>query len=174
MQPRRTGPNKVSIRPYYPLVLQRTNATAGAELIISSKLIIKWVTDQLGLTSQAAANMVVKLHNIRFWAFQYGPSEDRVNVNGEISSLIPAVSDPTDPVTMKPVIHYPVIYKFQDFGNLDEPASAGYEWPLSQREVPIYSDSDFTVATVVANSANMTIQIYLEWSTAEVQPPPAD
>jgi hypothetical protein len=171
LQPRRAGPNKVSLRPYYPLVLLQSFGTAGTEFVISSKSICLWVSQQLGLGTQALANLVVKIHNIRFWAYQYGPDTDRVNINGEISSLIPTVSDPTDAVTTNPVVHYPVIYKYQDYGTLDEPASAGYEWPLSQREVPIYQDSNFTVATTVANSKDLTVQIYLEWSTAEVNPP---
>lgn len=168
--PRKGGPPRVTLRPYYPLVVQKTHEVATTVLSISPSLVAKWISTQLGFGSQSTANLVFKLKAIRIWSYQYGPADDRVEVNGEIGSLVPTVGDPT---SGPPAVHYPVLYKFQDFGTLDEPAAAGYNWPLNHQQVPLYADSNFDIAEVVSNSKNLTIQLHLEWSTAEVQPPPA-
>lgn len=141
---------------------------------MTSRLLTAWAVAQLGLTAQAAANMVIKLKSIRFWAFQYGPAVTRAAVYGEIGSLVPNVQDPTIPATEVPAVHYPVMYKFNDQGTLDEPAAAGFQWPVSQQEVPIYQDSDFTIASFASNSADFVAHIHVEWSTAEVMPVPPD
>jgi len=173
--PRSKGPPKVNLRPWYHLVVERNFPNALAQYDLSAWTVTRWVTEQLGLTTQAAANMVIKLCEIRFWATQQGADAERVAVYGEVASLIPTVEDatPTQPLP-PPKVHYPVLYKFRDTGSLDEPAAAGYKWPLSQQETALYSDSNFVFTTVASNVSNFTAHIHLMWSTAEVMPPAPD
>lgn len=164
-------PPVVNLRPFYPLVITLDGAGAGVESLFSVSTLVKRVTSQLGLTSQAAANMVLKIKSVRGWAYQYGPDSDRVSLNGEVTSLVPNISDLTSQTTVNPTISYPVIYRFSDFGSLNKPAHFGYVYPKAQQEVILSPDCDFNVLTVASNTVSSTIHFHLEWSTAEIQPP---
>eukprot|EP00494_Astrolonche_serrata_P033782 UN34051 len=132
---RNVDPPVINQRPYYSLVVTLDGAAAGMEVLIGVSTLIKRVTEQLGLTSQAAASMVIKLKSVKGWAYQFGPAVDRVSINGEVSSLIPTVSDLTQQTTVNPVINYPVLYRFGDFGTLARPAHFAYVWPKAQQEM---------------------------------------
>lgn len=141
-------------------------------LEINTQSINTWIVNQLGLSVQAQSKLVFRLKEIRFWAFQYGPATDRVEVNGEIGGTIATVSDPVDAQTQNAIVSYPVLYKFQDFGSLDEPAAAGFRWPIAHQQQPLFVTSNFTIAQVSSNSKSWTMHLHLEWSTSEILPPP--
>jgi len=171
--PRSLGPPKINLRPWYPLVVEKNfeNPLVQYDLTLANLTI--YIVQQLGLTSQASANMVVRLQEIRFWATQQGADSQRVAVYGEVASLIPTISDRVSsaPSPPPPAVHYPVAYKFRDTGSLDEPASAGYKWPIAQQQTALYRDSDFVFSTVASNVGNFTCHIHVLWSTAEIMPP---
>merc|ERR1711862_129339 len=168
---RNSGPPKINKRPWYPLVVERNfeNPTVQYDLTLAN--LTFYICEQLGLTTQAATNMVVKLQEIRFWATQQGGDTQRVAIYGEVASVVPTVSDGVSTTSTSPAVHYPVLYKFRDTGSLDEPASAGYRWPTYQQATPLYRDSDFVFSTVASNVGNFTVHIHVLWSTAEVMPP---
>jgi hypothetical protein len=163
-------PPVVNERPFYPLVVTLDLDAAGSETFITTADLIKGITGQLGLTTQAAVKMVIRVKSIRGWAYMYGGSTDRVSINGELSSLVPNVSDFAQQTTVNPAIVYPIIYKFRDFGSLNQPAHFGYVYPRSMQQVILGQDANFNIATLASNSTNGTVHIHLEWSTAEVQP----
>jgi len=171
--PRILGPPKVNLRPWYPLVVERTFPNALVQYDITTTLMGDYITSQLGLTTQAAASIVFKLKEVRLWATQLGGSSERVAVYGEFGSLVPTVQDLASQPEQPPAVHYPIMYKFRDTGSLDEPAAAGWRWPTSQQDVPLYRDSPFVFLTVASNVDKFTGHFHLMWSTAEVMPPAA-
>lgn len=174
LTPRFAGPPKVNLRPWYPLVVERNFPNALVQYDISTVLMGNYITIQLGLTTQAAANIVFKLKEVRLWATQQGNSPERVALYGEVGSLVPTVQDAVPSVPpVTPAVHYPIMYKFRDTGSLDEPAAAGWKWPISQQETVLYRDSPFVFLTVASNVNNFTGHFHLQWSTAEVMPPTA-
>jgi hypothetical protein len=152
-------------------VVEFTAENPSITLPVTPLTLVGRIATQLGLSSQAKANMVVRVREFRCWAYQYGPATDRVDINGEVGTTFPSVSDPVAVPTQTPVIHYGVVQKFRAFGTISEPARYGYTWPLSAQQVPIYQDSDFTLVNLVSNSGNATVHVHVLWSTAEVQPP---
>lgn len=164
-------PPVINRRPYYPLVVTMDIPTAGVEELVSSTVLIKRLAQQLGFTSQATANLVVKVKSVHGWAFQFGGTADRVSVNGEVSSLIPTVSDFTQQTSVPPVIQYPILYKFGDFGSFNKPAHFSYVYPKAHQEVVLTADSNFNLLAAAANTDNATLHFHVEWSTAEIAVP---
>lgn len=162
-------PPPVTERPYYPLCVRFDLLGPGEEFVLEVATLVKRATSQLGLTAQASANMVVKLHKIEGWAYQYGPGEDRVAINGEISGLVPNVSDLLTQATVNPSITYPVQYKYIDFGSLNKPAHFAYVWPKSQQQIALNLTSNFVIGTAASNTKNGTLHVHITWSTSGVQ-----
>lgn len=165
------NPPPVTLRPFYPLRISLDLPEAGVDYAFSLVEIRNRVADQLGLVAQDRDKITVKLQSVHGWAYMYGATTDRVAILGEVSALIPNISDSVNQATENPSISYPVIYKFQDFGTLNRPAHFGYCWPAVMADTPINALSNFTVISVSANSNNATMHINLLWSTAELAAP---
>jgi len=162
-------------RPYYPLVVQIDLPSPGVEYNFGCNDIVRYARAQLGLGSQA--NLNVRLKRFKAWAYQYGPGTDRVAINADVSSLIPNVSDYASQASVNPEIFYPLLAKLKDFGNLESPAAIGYEWPMDQSLTPlggVFSSGGFTVISVSANTANATLHLHVEWSSAGESAPQPD
>lgn len=168
------NPPVVNLRPYYPLVITIDLAKPGVETTLNVSTIVKIVCSQLGLNAQNYTNLVVRLRKIQGWAYMFGATTDRVSINGEISSLVPNISDITKQVTVNPTIGYPILYKFKDFGSLNRPAHFNYVWPRAQQEVALNYQSDFVVAGLASNTEDSTCHVHLEWSLASIQVPTPD
>jgi len=167
----RGGPNDppvLNMRPYYSITVSFDMAEPGEETILDVARIIKGLGAQLGLAAQDNANLVVRLRKIQGWAYQYGATADRISINGEISSLVPNISDIATQTTVNPSIAYPVIHKFKDYGSLNKPAHFAYVWPRSQQEIGLQQFTNFVVATLASNTKDSTIHVSLEWSTSGV------
>jgi len=167
----RGGPNDppvLNLRPYYSLTISVDMAEPGNETILDISTIIKAVGVQLGLSPQDYSNLVVRLRKIQGWAYQYGATTDRISINGEVSSLVPNISDLATQTTVNPSIAYPVLYKFKDYGSLNKPAHFAYVWPRSQQEIGLQSFSNFVVATLASNTKDSTVHVSLEWTTSGV------
>ena len=161
-------PPVVNTRPYYPYVVSLDLASAGVETLISVKTLVSIIATNLGLSAQAQAIMTIKIKSVKGWAYQYGPMEDRVAINGELSSLIPNVSDFDTQASVNPVINYPVLYKFLDFGTLNRPAHFGYMYPRQMQNMPLTSSANFNLLSVATNSNSGTLHFHLEWSTTDI------
>jgi hypothetical protein len=149
--------------------------SAATDYLFGSNDIVSKVREQLGLGSQS--NLNVRLKRFKAWAYQYGPGTDRVAINADVSSLIPNVSDYASQASVNPEIFYPLVAKLQDFGNLESPAAIGYEWPMNQSLVPlggVFSSGGFTILSISANTANATIHMHVEWSSAGESAPQPD
>lgn len=166
-----TNPPIINQRPYYPLRISMDLPQPGVEFFFSIQSIINTVGNQLGLSAQAIAVLTIKLRSIHGWAYMYGNTTDRVAIQGEISSLVPNVQDSAAQVTVNPAIHYPIIYRFQDFGTLNRPAHFGYMFPKMMQEIPLSAQSDFVVLACSQNSVNGTIHFDLQWSTGDLATP---
>lgn len=166
-----TNPPIVNLRPYYPLRISMDLPEAGIEYLFSVQSIIKQVGNQLGLSAQAIAVLTIKLRSIHGWAYMYGSTADRVAISGEVSSLVPNVQDTADQITENPAIHYPVIYRFQDFGTISRPAHFGYMFPKMMQEIPLSGQSNFNVLACSQNSVNATVHFELQWSTGDLATP---
>lgn len=163
-------PPVINERPYYPIRISMDIPSAGTTLFVTAAMIVQRVGEQLGLTEQARAAMTIKIHSVHGWAYMYGSSQDRVSVNGSVSSLIPTIADQLNPSSYTNP-SYPIIYKFQDFGTLNRPAHFGYNFPRAMQEIPLTGQSNFTVLAVAQNSVNGTVHFQLEWSTADLANP---
>lgn len=168
------NPPVVNLRPYYPLVITIDLDKPGLETILSVSSIVKIAGNQLGISPQNFPNLVVRLRKIQGWAYMFGATTDRVSINGDISSLIPNISDITKQVTVNPTIAYPIVYTFKDYGSLNKPAHFSYVWPRAQQEVSLNTQSDFVVAGLASNTEDSTCHIHLEWSLASIQVPTPD
>lgn len=166
-----TNPPPITTRPFYPLRLTLDLPAAATDYVTSVQDLRNVVASQLGLSAQVHSILTLKLQSVHGWAYMYGGTTDRVAIQGEISGLIPNVSDLANQATVNPAITYPVIYKFLDFGTLNRPAHFGYCWPRSMQDMALSGLSNFTVFSVSANSSNATIHINLLWSTADIATP---
>jgi len=169
------GPPPVVERPYYPLVVQVDLDAAATDYLFGSNDIVAAVRTQLGFSANASLN--VRLKRFKAWAYQYGPDTDRVAIQADVSSLIPNVSDYASQASVNPEIFYPLLAKLKDFGDLDSPASIGYEWPMSQSLVPlggVFSSGGFTILSISSNTPRATIHYHVEWSSAGESAPQPD
>jgi hypothetical protein len=143
--------------------------TAGVDTIYSPTDIINALTTQLGLNAQTKTQVNIKLQRVDVFGMATASSPDRPAVNADVSSIIPAIGDPSTPGVAE--VFYGVIKKLSDQGNLSECAKVSYTWPLHMADIPLNHNAVWTVVSAAGNVANVTLRFHVLWSTTDVAPP---
>lgn len=163
------APPQISRRPWYPLVLDYVTPTAGTETFFSPSEIITILVSQLGLPSQATANMNIRLNRVDVYGMAVAGSTDRPSVSMDVSSLVPSLGDPATPGAAQ--IFYPILKKLADQGNLSESAKVSYTWPSHMADHPMSAQTEFTVVATSGNVANLLTRFHLHWSNTDSAAP---
>jgi len=168
---RMIDPTPVNKRPYNSIKLHFVKETdeVGVAFAISVEDIVKVLLNQLGLQAQTATLVTVKLQRVDAWSTSAAGDTLRPAVTAEVSSLVPQLGDPLSPGNA--IVHYPVIKSLTDTGSVSNPARVSYSWPLSQRDIPLNKNSNFTVATFSSNTRDSDIFFHVQWSTTDVADP---
>jgi len=166
-----TDPSAVNKRPFNTIKLHFVKQTdeAGIAFSISVEDIIKVLLNQLGLQTQTATIACVKLQRVDAWATSAAGDTLRPACTAEISSLVPQVGDPATPGNA--IVSYPIIKSLTDTGSVSTPARVSYSWPLSQRDIPLNKNSNFTVGTFSSNTKDSDVFFHVQWSTTDVADP---
>lgn len=167
-------PPAVNKRPYNTVKLHFIKETDQVGIAFSFTVndIVNLLLSQLGLQTQTSAIVVVKLQRVDAWATSAAGDGLRPAVTADISSLVPQLGDPATPGNA--IVHYPVLKKLTDTGSVSHPARVSYTWPLSQRNIPLSKNSNFTVVTFASNVRETDVFFHVHWSTADVSPPVPD
>lgn len=165
------APPSVTLRPYYPLVLDIVQASAATEVYHTPKSLISHLVNQLGMAEQDKASINIKISRVDAWVMATGVSTDRPAVNMNCSSLVPTVGDPTTPTPSVNEVFYGVIKRQSDQGNVGESAMVSYTWPLHMADMPLNAHATFTVAGIAGNLANTAVRFHILWSMADQAAP---
>jgi len=165
------APPSVTLRPYYPLVLDVVQASAATEVYHTPTSLIQRLVTQLGLAEQDKASINIKIHRVDAYVMATGVSTDRPAVNMNCSSLVPTVGDPPQTTPTVNEVFYGVIKRLSDQGNVGESAKVSYTWPLHMADLPLNENATFTVAGIAGNLANTAVRFHLLWSTTDVAAP---
>jgi len=164
----------VNKRPFNTIKLHFIKETdqVGIAFSITINDIVSLLLSQLGLQTKTSSIVVIKLQRVDAWATSAAGDALRPAVTADISSLVPQLGDPATPGNA--IVHYPVLKKLTDTGSVSRPARVSYTWPLSQREIPLSKNSNFTVVTFASNVKETDVYFHVHWSTADVSPPVPD
>lgn len=164
-------PPAVNKRPFNTIKLHFVKETDQVGIAFSFTVndIVNLLLSQLGINTQASAIAVVKLQRVDAWGTSSAGDSLRPSVTADISSLVPQLGDPATPGNA--IVHYPVLKKLTDTGSVSRPARVSYTWPLSQREIPLSKNSNFTVVTFASNVKETDVFFHVQWSTTDVAPP---
>jgi len=169
-------PPPVNTRPFNSIKVHYVQETdqQGIAFDITTQGISKFLLSQLGLTTQAQSIVVMKIRRIDVFATQNQQQDNNVRPACTIdcSSLVPQLADPATPGNA--VVFYPILKKLSDIGSQSKPARVSYTWPLSQSDVPVTQQANFTVCTISSNVKATDVYIHLHWSTTDVGVPTPD
>eukprot|EP00088_Acartia_fossae_P050575 TRINITY_DN56684_c0_g1_i1.p1 TRINITY_DN56684_c0_g1~~TRINITY_DN56684_c0_g1_i1.p1 ORF type:complete len:204 (-),score=3.14 TRINITY_DN56684_c0_g1_i1:215-826(-) len=170
---RRLAPPMINHRPFNTLCVHfpMVASAVGQDFQVDVDVLTKRLLNQLGLATQDASVVVFKLQRLDAYATAM-PDEtynDRPSINVEISSLIPAVGDPTTPGNA--IVHYPVLKRLADQGNVSDSAKISYTWPIHMRDTPITNQSNFTIVQIGINVKTADAYFHVHWSTLDVNTP---
>lgn len=168
---RHVAPPQHTPRPWYPLIVQFIEPTAGVSAMFTPADIISRLCVQLGLPTQASANINIKLRRVDVYAMPTGSSTDRPAVFLDASSITPSIGDPATPGAAE--VFYGILKKLSDQGNLSDAAKASYSWPSHMADLPMSFNSVFQVVATSGNMANTLTRFHVMWSTTDVAPPKA-
>lgn len=163
------APPQVTLRPWYPLVLQYVVPNAGTETFFTPSELCNTLAVQLGLPSQASSVLNVKVSRVDAYCLATGASTDRPAITMDVSSLSPSVGDPATPGNAE--VFYGILKKLSDQGNLSDCAKVSYTWPAHMADIPLSSQSVFSLAAVAGNLANTSVRFHLLWSTSDIATP---
>lgn len=163
------APPQITKRPWFPLVLDYVTPNAGTETFFTPSEIISILVSQLGLPSQATANMNIRLHRVDVYGMAVASSTDRPAVTLDASSLVPSLGDPATPGNAE--VFYSIIKKLTDQGNLSEAAKVSYTWPSHMADHPMSAQTVFSVAATSGNVPNLLTRFHLHWSTTDSATP---
>lgn len=166
---RHVAPPQVTVRPWYPLVVDYVQPTAGVGVFFTPEEIINVLANQLGLAAQDKTKINIKLHRVDVYSMPTGSSTDRPAVTLDASSITPAIGDPATPGSAE--IFYGIMKKLTDQGNLSDAAKCSYTWPTHMADLPLSAQSIFTVVATSGNMANTLTRFHVLWSTTDVAPP---
>jgi hypothetical protein len=144
-------------------------ASPAVETFYSPSDIANRVIDQLGLTTQNKPIMNFKVSRVDAYCMPTGASTDRPALSMDVSSTSPSIGDPATPGVAE--VFYGVIKKLSDQGNLSDAAKVSYTWPRHMADLPMSSNSVFSLVAVSGNLANTLVRIHLHWSTTDVAAP---
>jgi hypothetical protein len=167
--PRSPDPPKVNRRPYYTLVVQQTITGSGAAIAVQVSQLVKATLGQLGLATQDATLINIKLQRCDVWAVSRADSSVRPALNADFSSLIPTMGDPTTPTNA--IVAYPKIKRLEDIGSVSNAARVSYTWPLSMRDIPLNQQSDFVLIETSSNLVETDIFWHIQWNTGDIASP---
>jgi len=159
----------VTLRPWYPLVLDKVIANAATETFYRPKDLCETVANQLGLGAQAIPLLNIKLSRVDVYCMPTGSSTDRPAVSLICSSLVPSVGDPATPAAAE--VFYGNLKRLSDQGNLSEAAKVSYTWPLHMADIPMNHGVAFNVAAASGNLVNTCVRFHVLWSTCDVATP---
>jgi hypothetical protein len=159
----------VTRRPWYPLVLDYVKPEAGVEVFFTPSEICNILANQLGLPSQASSVLNVKVSRVDVYSMAVGGSTDRPAVSLDVSSVTPSIGDPATPGSAE--IFYGIIKKLADQGNLSDAAKCSYTWPAHMADIPLSSQSVFTLVQSSGNMPNTLTRFHLLWSTSDTATP---
>lgn len=166
---RHVAPPQHVLRPWYPLIVEYVEATAGVAVNFAPPDIISALCVQLGLPTQATAAINIKLRRVDVYGMPTGASTDRPAVFLDASSVTPSLGDPATPGAAE--VFYGILKKLQDQGNLSDAAKCSYTWPSHMADLPLSFNSNFQVVATSGNVANTLTRFHLLWSTTDVAPP---
>jgi len=166
---RHMAPPPITRRPWYPLVADYVQGTAGVGVFFTPEEIVNIVANQLGLAAQDRAKINIKLQRVDVYAMPTGASTDRPAVTLDASSVTPSIGDPATPGAAE--IFYGIMKKLSDQGNLSEAAKCSYTWPSHMADQPLSANSVFTVVGTSGNMANTLTRFHVLWSTTDVAAP---
>lgn len=164
-----SAPPQVTARPWYNLVLDLVIANAATDTYFSPKSLITRLCTQLGLPSQAASVINIKAKRVDAFTMATGASTDRPAISMDVSSTQPSVGDPLTPGNAE--VFYGVMKKLSDQGNLSDAAKVSYTWPTAQADVPLSSQSVFSLVSVAGNQPNTCVRVHVLWSTTDIAVP---
>jgi len=159
----------VTLRPWYQLVVAHTLPDASVEYALSPQDICTYLLNQLGLATQDFSKINIKLKRVDLYGAPTGSSADRPSVSLVVSSTMPSVGDPTTPGNAE--VWYSVLKTIQDNGNLSEVAKASFTYPRAMADLPLSSQSRFTVVQASSNVAFASLRFHVEWCSTDVAPP---
>ena len=163
------APTELTRRPWYPLVVQKIIAAAGVETFYAPKDIVDGIIGQLGLTDQNKPIIVFKIARVDAWCTPVGGSTDRPAVSMDCSSVTPSLGDPATPGNAE--VFYGIMKRLSDQGNLSDAAKVSYSWPLAMADLPISSQTEFTLVSIAGNMPNTCVRFHLLWSTSDIAAP---
>jgi hypothetical protein len=166
---RHVSPPQVTRRPWYPLVLDYVKPEPGIEVFFTPSEICNILANQLGLPSQASSVLNVKVSRVDVYSMAVGGSTDRPAVSLDVSSVTPSIGDPATPGSAE--IFYGIIKKLADQGNLSDAAKCSYTWPAHMADIPLSSQSVFTLVQSSGNMPNTLTRFHLLWSTSDTATP---
>jgi len=166
---RHMAPPQVTRRPWYPLVVDYTTPNAGVETFFTPSEICNILVSQLGLPSQASSIVNIKVQRVDCYSIPTGAATDRPFVSIDVSSVIPSVGDPSTPGAAE--VFYGILKKVTDQGNLSEAARVSYTWPAHMADIPLSSQSVFSLVASSGNQANTLTRFHLLWSTTDSATP---
>jgi hypothetical protein len=165
------APPSVTLRPYYPLVLDIVQASAATEVYHTPKSLIEHVKTQLGMCEQDKVYMNIKIQRVDVFCMATGVSSDRPSVSMNCSSLTPTVGDPSTTTPGVSEVFYGVLKRLSDQGNVGECAKVSYTWPLHMADLPLNVSAVFTCAGIAGNLANTSVRFHVLWSMTDVAAP---
>lgn len=166
---RHMAPPQVTKRPWYNLVVDYVKPEAGVEVFFTPSELCNILANQLGLPSQASSVLNIKVHRVDVYSMPTGASTDRPAVTVDVSSVTPSMGDPATPGSAE--VFYGIMKKLTDQGNLSEAAKVSYTWPAHMSDIPLSSQSVFTLVASSGNMANTLTRFHLLWSTTDTATP---
>jgi len=164
-----TNPPQVNSRPWYPLVLSLVTPSAGTEVFWTPSELINSLCSQLGLPSQASSIINIKIRRVDAFTMATGASTDRPAISMDVSSVTPSLGDPATPGNAE--VFYGILKKLKDQGNLSDAAKVSYTWPRAMQQVPLSSQSVFSLVSTAGNQPNTNVRFHLLWSCTDIATP---
>jgi hypothetical protein len=166
---RHVSPPQVTRRPWYPLVVDYVKPESGVEVFFTPSEICNILANQLGLPSQASSVLNIKVSRVDCYAMAVGGSTDRPAVSLDCSSVVASIGDPATPGNAE--VFYSILKKLRDQGNLSDAAKCSYTWPAHMADIPMSSQSVFTLVQSSGNMPNTLTRFHLLWSTSDIAAP---
>jgi len=166
---RALDPVSLNRRPYNSLVVQQTLISEGTSIGVQVSGIVKALLGQLGLATQDATLINIKIRRCDCWAASKANSTVRPAVSADFSSLVPTVADPTTPGNA--IVAYPNMKRLSDLGGVTSAARVSYSWPTAMADIPLNQNADFVVMETASNITEIDVRWHVLWNTADIASP---
>jgi len=166
----------VNLRPWFSIIVSHVLDAAGTAYSWSPKDIGTFLVTQLGLTNitgvdsaKIVSQINIKLKRVDLYAASGLAATDRPSCSLKLSSPIASIGDPTNPGAAE--VFYPVIKSLEDVGTLSEAAKVSWTYGTSHQEMPLSTDSSFTIVEAAANVKFSTIRFHIMFNFGDDAPP---